>query len=309
MATQGPHSLKKTVAKISCPWMRWPPTLGGNRFWTDQFHFRQFRIQKNVLTGCYRLLDGRNRLRRRGSYLSCRRALEEIRDTDQLADISERVLVLVHGLGRTAKSMEKLSGYFSDRGFLVVNFEYASTQGNLAEHAMAFHHVIQSLGSVPELYFVGHSMGNIVFRKYLMDHVSKTNDPPWKASVMLAPPSHGSYVARVLKPTLLFGLLLGRCALSLAGRGDQLSTELATPAHRFGIIAGKYNLNPLFRSDNDMVVSVSETRLLGAHDFKVLKGMHTTLMAQPAVSSMIDRFFEFGFFETEGLRCPLHSGD
>ena len=62
-------------------------------------------------------------------------------------------------------------------------------------------------------------------------------------------------------------------------------------------------------SDNDMVVSVSETRLLGAHDFKVLKGIHTTLMAQPAVSSMIDRFFEFGFFETEGLRCPLHSGD
>ena len=35
------------------------PTMGGKQFWADELFFHQWRIQRNVLTGHYRLLDGK----------------------------------------------------------------------------------------------------------------------------------------------------------------------------------------------------------------------------------------------------------
>ena len=40
------------------------PTLGGMQFWADELFFHQWRIQRNVITGHCRLLDGKDLLRR-----------------------------------------------------------------------------------------------------------------------------------------------------------------------------------------------------------------------------------------------------
>ncbi len=66
-------------ASASMTWNIAAPTLGGRQFWGDVFYFRGYRIQKNVFTGHFRLLDPRDNRQAWGTREQCQLALEEIR--------------------------------------------------------------------------------------------------------------------------------------------------------------------------------------------------------------------------------------
>src|SRR5687767_120728 len=64
-------------------WMGYLPsvstkTSGGRCFWGDELLFRDWRIQRNVLTGHCRLLDGDDRRQTWGDLETCRAALDDI---------------------------------------------------------------------------------------------------------------------------------------------------------------------------------------------------------------------------------------
>ena len=59
-------------------------TLGGRQFWADVEFFRQWRIQQNVITGHFRLLDGEDCRWASGSKAACRRKLAEVRQSQGL---------------------------------------------------------------------------------------------------------------------------------------------------------------------------------------------------------------------------------
>jgi hypothetical protein len=84
---------------------------------------------------------------------------------------------------------------------------------------------------------------------------------------------------------------------------------LATPQFEFGIISGGkqdgHGYNPLLSGDNDMVVTVEETRLAGARDFLSVPVIHTILMDDAAVQEATVRFLEHGYFIAEGQRQPI----
>lgn len=290
------------------------PTIGGKQFWTDQFVFRDWRIQRNVYTKHCRLLDPRDFRQAWGSYSACLRKFEELKESRGIKPLSGKAVVLLHGLGRSRSSMRRLAKHLAQQDFIPINVGYASTRGSIKEHARALNRVISQLHGIDEIYFVGHSMGNIVFRYYLHEFTIPgtedrstvvQGDSRIKASVMIAPPNHGAYLARVLRPTGLFGIVTGQSGKELASDWSTFSENLATPNHPFGILAGKYNFNPLFRVDNDTTVSVEETRLAGAHDFRVVKSPHVTIMANAEVIQLVDRFFRFGCFGSEAERTPL----
>lgn len=286
------------------------PTFGGRQFWSDQFVHGEWRIQKNVYTGHCRLLDPTNFRRGWGSFETCLHTFEALKKLQNIEPLSGKAVILLHGLGRTRGSMSKLSRHFKEKGFLPINVEYASTRAPIREHAKSLHRIISHLDGVDEIYFVGHSMGNIVWRYYLNEYTDKETgtqgDPRIRATVMIAPPNHGAYVARVLKPTGLFGLLTGQSGKELASKDwEKFAESLTTPNHRFAIIAGKYNVNPMFRVDNDTTVSVEETKLIGAADFKLVESMHATIMANPEVIEEVDRFFESGYLVAANKVNPL----
>ncbi|MFM8727416.1 MAG: hypothetical protein ACKON9_20075, partial [Planctomycetaceae bacterium] len=54
------------------------PTLGGRQFWGDVAFRAGFRIQRNVFTGHFRLLDASDRRYASGTEAECRSALEAI---------------------------------------------------------------------------------------------------------------------------------------------------------------------------------------------------------------------------------------
>ena len=86
-------------------------TLGGKQFWTDYLVQHEWRIQRNEVTNHYRLLSGRDYRHSWGTFLQCRKTLEEINKQKKLPQVKGKVVLLLHGLGRTRGSMEGLQKY------------------------------------------------------------------------------------------------------------------------------------------------------------------------------------------------------
>ena len=145
-----------------------PPTLGGKQFWADELFFHGWRIQRNVLDGGYRLLDEKNHRHASGSFEQCRERLEEIKRKRNLPPMSGKAVIVLHGLIRSRSSMSNLCDYLHRRGrYQVFNVTYPSTREPIARHAEGLKRIVENLDGVEEINFVGHSLGNIVVRKYL----------------------------------------------------------------------------------------------------------------------------------------------
>jgi pimeloyl-ACP methyl ester carboxylesterase len=300
------------------------PTLGGRQFWADELFFHQWRIQRNVVDGHYRLLDEDDRRHASGTYNECRAVLEQIKRQRNLPRMSGKAVIVLHGLVRSRSSMEGLCRYLREQGgYQVFNVGYASTQDDIAEHARSLRRVVESLDGIEEINFVGHSMGNIVVRHYLGD---LARQEPWKRSaggvaadrkallrfhrfVMLAPPNQGALLASVFADNRLFKEIYGESGLQLGRDWTELEKRLATPAFEFAIIAGgKGNAkgyNPLLPGDNDATITVESAKLAGARDFAVLPVLHSFIMENDQVQQYVLRFLRHGYFVSPKQRSPI----
>ena len=211
--------------------------------WTDRHLFRGWRIQQHVETGKCRLLDGDGKIRAEGTFAHCLETLESIKRGQHLAPMRGKAVVLVHGLAAPCWSMKLLAGYLRQHGeyeaFIV---DYASLRSNIDDQARSFARVIQSLEGIEEINFVGHSMGNIVIRRYLAGNQSPRGgwnpDPRIHRIVMIAPPNHGSITATRLANNPLFQAVFGESGQQLGVKWTNLRSRLAVPGCEFGIIAG-----------------------------------------------------------------------
>ena len=281
------------------------PTLGGWQWWTDRrITPAGWRVQRHVVTGHHRLLNDRNWRLATGDLRSCLRGLKACpvsppRDT----------VILLHGLSRTRRAMQRLGDHLRGSGFDVLNFSYASTRADVDLHARALCDVLGGLAVGTTVHFVGHSLGNLIVRRYFRLFPQKHGDLSWGNCVMLAPPNSGSALARwlhktpVVRPFLT--TLLGRSGLSIA-MWRELSSGLATAAEmpvKVGVIAADFRVtNPLV-GRGDLIVSVEETRLDGAEHL-VVPGNHTLLMRDPYVLTLTTRFLKHGRFSSDPLTAP-----
>ena len=286
-------------------------TLGGTQFWSDQLLFRGWRIQRNALTHHHRLLDSKNYRHSWGSMEQCEKTLTQLKTQLKLVPIKGKVVIVLHGLGRTRNSMHSISQYLEKQSsYTVLTMSYASTRAPVADHAKSLHQVIRGLPQATEISFVAHSLGNLVIRHYMADiQKKKIVHPPWGSIVMLAPPNQGSRMAEQISNNKAVRAVWGPSGNEIGSYWSQLSSQLATPKCRFGIIAGKSDRtilnNPLIDGHDDLVVTVAETRLAGAHDFLVAPAIHTYLMDHPQVQAATLRFLHHGYFQSEELRKPI----
>jgi pimeloyl-ACP methyl ester carboxylesterase len=293
------------------------PTLGGTQFWSDELVHGEWRIQRNVVTEHYRLLDPENRRRCWGGWEACYEHWEVIRHKESVAPLQKKVVVVLHGLGRTRNSMSSLVEFLAqDDAYSILNVSYASTRESIGEHARSLARVIKHLDDVEQIDFVAHSMGNLVIRHFLADQMANAErveiDARIHHIVMLAPPNQGADMAERLQRDPLFRTVFGSSGQQLGGQWEQLAKRLAVPPCPFGIIAGgegdSQGVNPLLTGDDDMVVSVSETKLAGARDFVVVPCLHTFLMNDPQVQTYVRNFLRHGYFIAENQRSPLTAG-
>lgn len=207
-----------------------------------------------------------------------------------------KTVFLMHGIVNVGLSMKRFERALELRGFKVVNLDYPSRSRTIEEHSRWLGERVRAEGE-GDLYFIGHSLGSIVIRHYL----ASERPPRAVRFVMVAPPNHGSAVAEALGDLPLFRLVWGSKAGQelRSGRRD-FWEKFPPPPIEFGILAGGKGdgrgFNPGIPDDDDGTVSVEETRLTGAKDFKLLPYLHTSILFRKRTVQEAVRFLETGRF-------------
>ncbi|HUY31404.1 MAG TPA: alpha/beta fold hydrolase [Pirellulales bacterium] len=289
-------------------------TLGGKQLWDDELLFQNWRIQRSALVGHCRLLDGDDRREARGSFEQCQEQLEEIKRERKLAPMKGTAVIILHGLGGTRSTMRSLATYIEEKGgYTVLVVGYASTRSDIAAHARRLAGIVEHLDGIDEIHFVAHSLGNLIVRRYLGDSSrSETGgrpDPRIKRFVMIAPPNHGAAAAEAWSDGELFSLVLGKSAVELGSGWPDVEKTLATPTCEFGVIAGgkgdDRGYNSRLEGDNDGLLSVATTRLVGARDFVVVPVLHPFSTMNAKVQEYTLRFLQEGYFISADERHPI----
>lgn len=193
-------------------------------------------------------------------------------------------VVLLHGLGRTARSMEPLAKSFRANGFQVLNLAYPSTRAPIETLATQYlGQAVASLAFRPgqKVHFVTHSLGGIVLAHYLQRHAPANLG----RVVMLAPPWRGSELADRWRSHFIYRRLTGPAGRQLGTDPSSIPNRLAPATYELGIIAGDRTLNPwtsrIIPGADDGKVSLARARAAGAKDFLVLHATHTFIMRNP----------------------------
>ena len=220
---------------------------------------------------------------------------------------SPGTLVLLHGLGRTTRSMRCLAAEGARRGYRVRNLGYPSRRGTVHVHAERVGLAIASLPDDGPLHVVTHSMGGVVLRAALAEG--------WLAPerlgrvVMLAPPNGGSELAAWLCRTPLFRLALGPAGPELRTGSGGIPSALPPVPFELGVIAGAVKRRTaaasLFGGPNDGKVSVARARAEGMRDFLVVPCGHTFIMNAPDVIGQTFHFLAHGTFARSGMADPI----
>ncbi|MCB9858379.1 MAG: alpha/beta fold hydrolase [Phycisphaerales bacterium] len=197
-------------------------------------------------------------------------------------------VVLVHGLGRTAASMEPLAEKLAAVGFDVRNWDYPSTQGTIESHSERLRAYVSRLDADPDverIHFVTHSLGGIIVRHAL------TIEQPGKMGrvVMLAPPNKGSASAGFWAP-IAGGLV--KPLSQLTDESDSAVNQLGVPhGVDIGVIAAA----------SDGKVDVEDTHLEGEADHCVVPGYHSFIMCRRDVAAQIIHFLRAGRFDHDSI--------
>ncbi|MBT8469155.1 MAG: alpha/beta hydrolase [Deltaproteobacteria bacterium] len=242
----------------------------GSQFWADARWRDGWRLQRHLDGQACRLLNPAGRIVCRGSWAKCTGALEEARP--QAAPI-DRLVVLLHGLGRTRRSLARLDRALQEAGFTTARLDYPSTRRSIQDHAATLAELLDHIPTPKRLSFVSHSLGGLIVRQLLR------YDAPWRAAVdrivMIAPPNRGASLAGSLDKG---GVMRGILGPSYGQIAEGFAVTLPVPEVPVAIFAGDAAGVP-----GDGLVTVDETRLEGASEHHVVPAIHTFVMNHPSV--------------------------
>ena len=236
---------------------------------------------------------------------------EQEGESGDYARLKNRTLLLLHGLGRTSRSMKKSETFFRKYYKRVISLGYPSTSISLDEIVEDYlRSVIDREGE--NIDFFTHSMGGIILRYYLQDHPM-----PKSRAVMLAPPNKGSEVIDFFKSNRVLEKIaesiLGPAGMSLHTGLDSTPCELKKVDIELGVIAGSYSNillgDRFFNKKNDGKVTVESAKLPEMIDFYEVDCSHTFIMNKREVLQASLNFLEYGKFRIAGIKqgesqCP-----
>ena len=213
-------------------------------------------------------------------------------------------VVLLHGLARTATSMNKMQRELEKAGYATANIDYPSRDYTVEELAAIA--VPEGLAAcrahegVTRIHFVTHSLGGILVRQYL----SENEIDELGRVVMLGPPNQGSAAVDELSDVPGFDWLNGPAGRQL-GKGEASVPLRLGPANfELGVIAGNRTIDPITSAvlddPDDGRVSVVDTKLDGMVDFVVVDHSHAFMMRMRRPIELTKSFLETGSFGESG---------
>lgn len=208
-------------------------------------------------------------------------------------------VILLHGLGRTNRSMDSMERALSAAGYQVLNVNYPSRAGSIQQLSeMVLGQAVRACEQMgaERIHFVTHSLGGILVRSYLMRH-TLTN---LGHVVMLGSPNQGSEVVDKLGRLKLFRKVTGPAGAELGTGTHSIPCKLGPPNCSVGVIAGSRSLNwinsLMIPGQDDGKVSVERTKLPGMADHVIVPATHPFLMRNKTAIRQTVEFLKAGRF-------------
>ncbi|MFB9264383.1 esterase/lipase family protein [Bradyrhizobium erythrophlei] len=214
-------------------------------------------------------------------------------------------VVLLHGIGRTARSFRKMELALQAAGFATLNLDYESRRKALDALTEDVHPTVDlfASGLNGSVHFVCHSMGGLLARAYL----ARYRPLRLGSVVMLGTPNGGSEIADRLKNLKAYRAFFGPAGQQLVTRRDAATSAMLPPVdYPVGIIAGNRSIYPIssigLPRPHDGRVSVANTRLEGMVDHIVIRTSHPWLVRNGEAIAQTIAFLRNGRFDKDEVR-------
>jgi pimeloyl-ACP methyl ester carboxylesterase len=218
------------------------------------------------------------------------------------ATIGSECVILLHGLGRTSRSLSKMADALQAAGFRTVNLDYPSRKKTIQDLAMET--IERGLNRCVRIeprtiHFVTHSLGGVLVRYYLSRH----RPEHLGRVVMLSPPNQGSEAADHLRDSALYEWFNGPAGQQLVTGPEGLPAQLGPVDFPLGIITGNQHsffdawLADVIPGSDDGKVSVERAKVEGMTDFLVLPYSHPFIMNANEVIEQTLHFLRGGRFD------------
>jgi pimeloyl-ACP methyl ester carboxylesterase len=195
-------------------------------------------------------------------------------------------VLLVHGLGRTPLSMQRLGRDLRRAGVEPRLFGYVPAMERFDRIVERLQREMERLAEA-EYAAVGHSLGGLLLR-VAVARLAPGIRPP-KHLVMLGTPNRSPRLARRVQRWLIYRIISGDAGQVLASPARMAG--LPVPSVPLTVIAGTggptFHRGPFPGEANDGLVAVSETRMGGHEEYIELPIWHTFMMNHPRVRQII----------------------
>jgi triacylglycerol lipase len=211
-------------------------------------------------------------------------------------------VVVLHGIARSASSMETLVEHIEGKGYKVLNLDYPSTDFRIEDLIVRINKQVNAFnqGSEHKVHFVGYSMGCLLIRgllnEYRPDNLGRV--------VMLAPPNLGSEAADFWKDNWLYQKIYGPAGQQLVTDSKGLEKILGRVDYELGVIAGDSSIDPLHShiipGPDDGKVSIARTMIGGMKDHIIIHASHTFIIYNKNAFKQTTHFLDTGRFQKTG---------
>lgn len=281
------------------------PAAGGAVFW-DSWSVDGWKLQENTVFGNWRILDPDNV---RQAWGTIEAQLDAFLDDRPVSGISnyldagyafsrcpgnrDETVILIHGWGVRAYSMDRLADMFRREGYTVLNYDYPTSRRRIEQHAETLLELYRREHLQGKIRFLTHSMGGLLLR-YALAKMTESECRAIDSVVMLGPPNKGSLLA-------LFGELgfvkeFNRSLADMVPGSDALRIPKPPYLPPVGIIAGT----------RDGKVSLESTGLPDGLPFeRATVGCNHPELRDPRRTGMLIRHF----FQHKTFKNVVNNGE
>jgi triacylglycerol esterase/lipase EstA (alpha/beta hydrolase family) len=213
--------------------------------------------------------------------------------------VSEKDLIVVlHGIARTWRSMNSLANFLRSQGYPLLNVGYPSTRIHLESLIDHIQHQVTDFNRDHhrKIHFIGYSLGGLLARGV----IHRYRPPNLGRVVQLAPPNQGSEVADFWKNNFLFKWIFGPAGQDLGAEEKSFARILGPVDYELGVIAGNRSWDPIssamIKGPNDGKVSVESTKVAGLTDHITIAATHTFIIYNREAWNQTVQFLECGKF-------------
>ena len=212
---------------------------------------------------------------------------------------SSECVVLLHGLNRSWRAMDKMARALQAEGFSTANVDYPSQAGTVEGLVpLAVDTGLDQCRQTgaDKIHFVTHSLGGILLRY----RQNQAPIPELRRVVMLGPPNQGSEVIDKTRNWPGAQILSGEAGMQLGTDEDSIPAQLGPVNFELGVIAGVGTINPFMSAmlpdEDDGKVTVERTKVEGMQDFMIVDSSHHSLMNSDTVIRNTAAFLKSGRF-------------